>query len=863
MDLFSRINTFVEDKLGIRSYPVKVVSLFALIVFVSMFLTFSVDVLISYREVKEEIRIASERAALFRTTAIRNVVLGLFQGDVALADMIGSRGIESAEPFLGSYITCAYDGERLLGSVETDLLQKALHRSGNRSFYFYLLPDSWLGIAVVRRGGRTYAFCHRVPYLQNILSKRLGAISKYGAEFYFGKRPQVEEGDVFVSYESGFSNASMFVVVPSRNILQALIKDRVIIYMRTYLILLLFLGVSYLLWARLINYPVMKLREALEALESGNYDLDLSDIASAKDEFGFVGRLLRNYARETRQRFEKLELIMETAFSSVSSPEEVPGFVKGVLDRIEDIFGARASLFVIEERGKVLMRIPSSRTLEEQASSLMEFYRRTKGSVSSETSEPVCFKESGKRGCRSIVLFKLDEVTEGGLVFSFREEMDRVNESYLKILCQHIVGTIKLSHLASTDPLTGIPNRRMLEIDMRNFGRLAKRYNKLLSLVMLDIDNFKSVNDTYGHAVGDEVLKRIAGLIKESVRDTDRVYRYGGEEFAILCPETDKRGAYELSERIRERIKGTGIDIGEGRQVFITVSLGVASFPEDAEDPEDLLTVADLSLYRAKSEGKDKTVAFLGSREREEYLERFRSERELAELIHSGSYTHHLQPIYDIQRDYVFGYELLFRVVKDGEEIPMGSFISGVEDVSLLERIDLITLRHAVELLKQDELYRYTFFINVSPRSLERGKLFSELSKLPRRYRSRIYLEITERETFLNAEEALRCMEELKNLGYRVVIDDFGSGFSTLSSMRNFIKFLDLIKVDGSFIKNLKRDPYNRAILESIKAMADRFSIDIVAEYIETYEDLETVRKMGIRFGQGFYFGKADIKAIA
>ena len=865
MSLFSRVNSFIEDRIGIRSYPVKVVSLFALIVFVSMFLTLCVDVLFSYREVKEEIRIASERAALFRTTAIRNTILSLFQADMALADAIRREGLDSVRPFFGGYITCAYDGEYLLGNVNEKVLKEALVRSGNKSFYFHILPDTWLGISVINREGRKYAFCHSVPYLKSILSKRLGAISRYGAEFYFGKRPQVHEGDVLVSYESGFTNASMYVVVPSGNILHTLIKDRVVLYLRTYLILLLFLGLSYLLWARLINYPVLRIRKALESLEAGDYDLDLSDIKNAKDEFGFIGRLLSNYARDTKNRFDKLELITETALSPVNSPEEVPGFVRNVLDRIDEIFGARSSLFVIEDKesGRILMSIPSSRTTPEQAENLIGFYRSGSEGVRSDTGEPVCFKERGKRGCRSIVLFKLDEGTQGGLVFSFKEDMDKVNESYLKILCQHIVGTIKLSHLASTDPLTGIPNRRMLEIDMKNYGRLAKRYNKLLSLVMLDIDNFKSVNDTYGHAAGDEVLKKIANLIKESIRETDRVYRYGGEEFAILCPETDKEGAYELSERIRERIKNTKIEVDKDRYVYITVSLGVANFPEDASDPEELLTVADISLYRAKSEGKDKTVILLGSSDMDRYLERFRSERELDELIRSGSYTYHLQPIYEIQKDYVFGYELLFRVIKGGEEIPMGNFLDSVQDISLLERIDLITLRSVVELLKQDELYRYTFFINVSPRSLERGKLFSELSKLPSYFRSRIYLEITERETFLNAENALRYMEELKNLGYKVVMDDFGSGFSTLSSMRSFIKFLDLLKVDGSFIRNLSKDPYNRAILESIKAMADRFSIDLVAEYIETYEDLETVRKMGIRFGQGFYFGKADIKAIA
>ncbi len=106
-------------------------------------------------------------------------------------------------------------------------------------------------------------------------------------------------------------------------------------------------------------------------------------------------------------------------------------------------------------------------------------------------------------------------------------------------------------------------------------------------------------------------------------------------------------------------------------------------------------------------------------------------------------------------------------------------------------------------------------------------------------------------------------MEELKGMGYKVVMDDFGSGFSTLSSMRSFIKFLDLIKVDGSFVKNVSRDPYNRAILESLKFMADKLSIDLVAEHIESHEDLETIRGMGIRFGQGFYFGKADIRSYS
>ncbi len=864
VELFSRLNKFIEDRLKIHRYSLKVVLLFAFLIFVSMFLALVVDIVHSISEVRSDIELAAERAAKFRTTAIRNVILSLFQADVALAGLVETKGPEALKPFMGTFIVCARGKGFQMGNVEGKLIEEALKGSSGKRFYFHLFPREWLGVVVIDLKGSPYVFCHKVPYIESILSKKLGAIAKYGAEFRFGERPKVSEGDIFVVYENDYSNASMYVLVPFRNILGTLIADRVFLYMRLYFVFLLFLSVSYLLWAKLINYPINRLRTAVEELERGNYRVDFSDMVSAKDEFGSIARLLKRFSEETQRRFEKLELILDTALSSVRSPEDVHSFIKNTLHRINNIFGARKSLFIVEERetGKFPYLVHSDGMSEQELDLFLEVYREKSRSNSSFYEEPVCIKDRRSGGCLNVSLFNIDETTCGGVVFEMDCDIDSVDEGYLKVVCQHLFGTIRLTHMATTDPLTGIPNRRVMEHDIDRYSRLARRYKKPLSLVMIDIDNFKGVNDTYGHATGDEVLKKVARLIRESIRETDTVYRYGGEEFAVLCPETDKSGAYELAERIREKVRETRLFIDGDRAIYITISLGVASFPDDTEDPAELLAIADISLYRAKSEGKDRTATLTGSTDKELFIEKFRKEKELRAYLRKGATVHHLQPIYDLQRDRVFGYELLFRVVDGDRTYTMGEFLRYVEDLGLIEDIDRLTVKRLSRLIRDESLLPYCFFINISPRSLDRGKVISDLGLIPKHQRSRIYIEITERETFMNTDEALKHIERLKNMGFRVVLDDFGSGFSSMSQLRHFVKLLDLIKVDGSFIRNIHRDPYNRAIVESMKTMADKFSIDLVAEFIEKEEELRTVRRVGIRFGQGFYFGKENIRAI-
>jgi len=244
-------------------------------------------------------------------------------------------------------------------------------------------------------------------------------------------------------------------------------------------------------------------------------------------------------------------------------------------------------------------------------------------------------------------------------------------------------------------------------------------------------------------------------------------------------------------------------------------------------------------------------------------VEKFRREKEFRAYIRSGKTLHHLQPIYDLSNGSIFGYELLLRVVDGDKLYTMGSFIGHLDDLALVEDIDRLTINRLNKLLSYEDFSNHCFFVNISPRSLDRGRILSDLSLIPKHQRPRVYVEITERETFMDAKEALRQIEELKNMNFKIVLDDFGSGFSSISQLRYFVKYLDLIKIDGSFIKRIHRDPYNRAIVESVKTMADRFSIDLVAEFIEEEEELKVVKSINIRFGQGFFFGKDEIKSIA
>ena len=858
-----RINRFVEERLRLTRYTLKVVVLLVVVTFLSMLFALVVDIFLSLRDVKIDVKRAAERAAKFRITAIDSVIVEVLKTDKFLVSLLELyQGISTAS-ILSNYVHCFRGNGVAIGNFPEDILKKALDYSKGKDTYFYVYSDRWEGISIIRRSGNTYVFCHNIPQLGSILSGKLGAIAKYGAKFYLKKPANSGEGDILVSNKSSVANISMYVWVPRGNIVKTLIKDRILAYLRLYVLLLTFMAISYIIWAKIINYPIKRLKHIITQLEGGNYQIEFPDLLEAKDEFGAIAKLLNSFSSDTRSRLDKLELILDTALRSYSSPQELNEFIKRILGQINKIFSAQSSLFLVEDikTGKFQHVIYSDSTSEEMVEVLLNMYKKERRKISEPSEDLTCVKEIKNGKCLSLALSSMNQYTFGGIVLLIDSNIDPLDESYLKVICQHLFNTVKLAHMAITDPLTGTMNRRMLEQDLGMHGRAAKSQGKPLSLIMIDIDNFKGINDTYGHSVGDEILKETALIIEKSVDESCKVYRYGGEEFAILCPDVDKIGAYEIAEKVRNKIARNEFKIENKINLYITVSCGIANFPYDAEEPQELLRIADIALYKAKSNGRNRTVMLMGKDDKTLFVHRFKLGKELKEALIKGNTFHITQPIYDLKNERVFGYELLFRVRIDGKVVTAGEFIDFVCELGIAEDIDKLTVNRAKKMLMSDNWKGKNLFINMFPSSMERGEIFSELETIPLSLRKRLFIEISEKEPFLSMEEARAYVEKLNSMGFNVVIDDFGSGFSSIFQIRHLINYISLIKIDGAFIRDIHRDPYNRAIVESMRTIADRFSIELVAEFIETEEDLKMVKLLGLRFGQGVIFkarGEAD-----
>ena len=863
MGLIPKINLFVEERVGVRSYPAKVSLLFALLIAVSLLLAFLIDVAISFRDIKKQVETASLRAAKFRTTAISNVMEGLFRADRTLVALYRAQGDKIFDKLLGSFIECAVLPNKMKGKVSQELLSEALKASEGKEKFFFFLPHSWKGIAMVRDGGDTFAFCHDVAYIESILSKRLGAIAKYGAEFSFGTSAEIPEAFIRVVYPNEFSNARMVVTVPFGSFVRTLLADRVVVYIRLFTIFSVILLLAYFPISRLLSYPIKRLRQTIEELDRGNYDTDMRDLLSAKDEFGATARVLHRFSQDTKMRLQKLELIVETALYTVDSLDELPDFAKQVLDRINAIFRARVSLLILEDRllNREIVSIYSGLADREKVSELVRFFSEEGAQVIAHHLKLECRIQRSENFCRSLMAFRVSESVFGGLIFEFDHFVDAEDEGYLRVLAQHIAGTVRLCYLASTDSLTGIPNRRMLDHDLRKLSQLATEWGMSLSLIMIDIDDFKYVNDTYGHRVGDEVLKRIASVIRENIRETDSVYRYGGEEFTVLALDTPKDEAVKLAEKIREAIKKEKVWIDKDRYVSVTVSIGLASLPEDTEDPEELLIIADIGLYKAKGSGKDRTIFLRSKEDVEFYKDLFGRGMDIADLLEKGLFTYELEPIYYLPSGELFGYELLFRAIKEGKPVHVSEFFLRLADVSLIEEIDLGLIEMLPDILKRYPSGKLS--VNISPKTLERGRILPLLEGVDRSLRERVLIEVTEREPFRDREEGFEILKRLKELGYGIVIDDFGSGMASLANLRDWSQAVDFIKIDGTFVRNSGRDRQGKDLLELIRTAAERFGVESIAEQIETEEDLRAVVEAGIKLGQGRLLGSSEAKVLS
>ncbi len=419
----------------------------------------------------------------------------------------------------------------------------------------------------------------------------------------------------------------------------------------------------------------------------------------------------------------------------------------------------------------------------------------------------------------------------------------------------------KLAHQAFHDPLTDLPNRSLFLDRVDHALKRAERRGDRVAVLFMDLDNFKVVNDSLGHEVGDELLIAVAGRLRSCLRPADTAARLGGDEFVVLLedvedPEDATRVAVRVGEAIRAPFRAGRHDL------FVTTSVGVALGEGDGESAGDLLRNADLAMYRAKDGGKN-SYAIFEPLMNEKALKRLGMEAELRRALEKKELRVYYQPKVSIRTGRILAQEALVRW-----EHPERGLISPAEFVPLAEETGLIiplgrwVLEQSCRQLGEwQRLYPSDpplgMSVNLSAAQFKRPDLGSSVAEVLRQTGldpHTLILEITESMMVEDVGAALATLKELKSLGIKIAVDDFGTGYSSLSYLKHFP--VDFLKIDRSFVAGLGRDPKDEGLVAASIELAHALKLEVVAEGVETEGQLERLRTLGCDMAQGFYFQK-------
>jgi diguanylate cyclase (GGDEF)-like protein/PAS domain S-box-containing protein len=429
------------------------------------------------------------------------------------------------------------------------------------------------------------------------------------------------------------------------------------------------------------------------------------------------------------------------------------------------------------------------------------------------------------------------------------------------------VNQLKIENLAFYDLLTKLPNRALLEEKLQQELQYAKRHSVFGACLFLDLDFFKQLNDTYGHQVGDDLLIQISNRIKSIVRDSDTVARLGGDEFVVLLHDLDSDApnaalkaqnlADLISRAITEPIK---LETNAGNRIIsysITVSIGIALYGNDNQNSQSILKLADAALYHAKLRGRDNSIIFDPSME-DKIQRKIDIERLIRESIKQEQFYLNYQPQYDHGGNLI-GCEALLRLDNEFKANPF-ELVSIAEESNLILSIGSWVLEQSCMTLKNwhtSRLKRIDLAINVSAKQVWQKDFVENTLRIIEKTGvnpSHIKLEITESVLLKDIEGTLTKFEKLRQCGIKFSLDDFGVGYSSLGYLRNLP--FDEIKIDKSFIKGLTDTGSDLAMVKSILFLGESFGIKVVAEGVETIDQLSLLKKLGACVFQGYFFAK-------
>jgi diguanylate cyclase (GGDEF)-like protein/PAS domain S-box-containing protein len=425
----------------------------------------------------------------------------------------------------------------------------------------------------------------------------------------------------------------------------------------------------------------------------------------------------------------------------------------------------------------------------------------------------------------------------------------------------------RLAYLAYHDMLTGLPNRAMFDELLELALARARRHDRGVAVVTLDLDDFKLVNDSLGHEAGDRLIAMVADRLTDDTRETDLIARQGGDEFLLLLADVDRSSPLADADGIAIAAESVAVRVQQalaapflvdGTELYVTASMGIALWPRDGEGPAELLRSAEAAMFAAKTGDPGRFMFHV--REGADALSKLSLSTRLRKAVEQRVWALHYQPLVDLHDGTMFGVEALIRWPDpSGSLVPPGEFIPLAEEMGLIDAIGQWVVE---EVCRQDELWRaeglqLEIGFNLSPRQLSEVDPVGRIAALiaaagmdP----NRLTVEITESTAMHDPDRIIDLLRGFKDRGFRLAIDDFGTGYSSLARLRYMP--VDILKIDRTFIREVHNDPQSASMVSAIIALADNLGMQPLAEGIETAEEWGFLAERGCAYGQGYYFSR-------
>ncbi len=598
-----------------------------------------------------------------------------------------------------------------------------------------------------------------------------------------------------------------------------------------------------------------------------------------------------------KELFERHSQMLEKIFLSRENIRHWKRHVHDILAEFGEILAFDYFFVALSENGELSLTLFSLKLLDTGNEAVSHFCKKLLNELNLPAETPVAIEQyiavsdlkQSPQPCpdhRQVVtalLPSLDESNSGGILGVGYSNAQGASAQQLSLIrsimavMAMVIGSSRalnhslseLEYRSAHDALTGLYNRRAFTDILNDEIARSARHEHSLALLMLDLDDFKDINDTYGHLCGDLVLRTIADILQKTIRQGDFATRIGGDEFTILLPETTADGAHRVAEKLRKKIRAHVFECGDGKQFQLTVSIGFVTYPDNAMTAIDLMAGVDIGLYQAKAQGKD-GVAHSDSLQ--EVLDVNRNARAFVEQVRSAlrddRIVAHYQPIFDCRTGRLYAHETLARMIDtSGKTLPAGAFVDTIEKYGLSRELDQTIIAQslkslAVRTAQPENLLR--LFINLSAQEIQNRDvlayaetLCTDLNIAP----DTIVFEIMERDAISDIAQMRKFLDKLRQKGFLFALDDFGSGYNSFHYLRELT--FDYVKIDGAFVKNILHSRIDYALVNNLTRLCQDIGTRTIAEFVESADILIALQKIGVDYAQGYYLGKPGATMLA